>query len=139
MRRTRRRRPRAWAAPDVRSPGTKTRARSSRSSPPRLDRTSRQRRIPGPTVLCDWSLMPLSFALDRMQARDMSAQAPASRGGEALSRADLAWLNADVPTNHFVVTSLALFDEPLDIERFKTVLAHRVALHPRLTQVVSGG
>ncbi len=83
--------------------------------------------------------MPLSFALDRTQARSMSAQAPASRSGEALTRADLAWLNADVPTNHFVVTSLALFDEPLDIERFKTVLAHRVALHPRLTQVVSGG
>ena len=69
----------------------------------------------------------------------MSTQAPtAVRGGEALSRADLAWLNADEPTNHFVVTSLALFDGPLDIDRFRTVLSRRIGLHPRLTQVVAG-
>jgi len=70
----------------------------------------------------------------------MSAAAPPapSTSGEALSRADLAWLNADEPTNHFVVTSLALFDERLDVDRFKSVLAARVGLHPRLTQVVAG-
>lgn len=61
------------------------------------------------------------------------------RAPEALARADLAWLNADVPTNHFVVTSLALFDERLELDRFKTLLAARVGLHPRLTQVVTGG
>ncbi len=57
--------------------------------------------------------------------------------GDALSRADLAWLHAEAPTNHFVVTSLALLDTPLDVERLKTMLTRRIALHPRLRQVVS--
>jgi len=70
----------------------------------------------------------------------MRATAPPTtpRSSEALSRADLAWLNADEPTNHFVVTSLALFDDRLDVDRFKSVLASRVGLHPRLSQVVTG-
>lgn len=54
-----------------------------------------------------------------------------------MSRADLAWLHADEPTNHFVVTSLALFDEPVDVDRLKTMLSHRIALHPRLSQVIT--
>jgi WS/DGAT/MGAT family acyltransferase len=61
---------------------------------------------------------------------------PEARHDEALSRADLAWLHAEEPTNHFVVTSLALFDEPLDVDRLETMLSHRIALHPRLTQVI---
>jgi len=56
---------------------------------------------------------------------------------EALSRADLTWLHADEPTNHFVVTSLALFDEPLDPNRYRTMLSRRIAQHPRLRQVVT--
>lgn len=56
---------------------------------------------------------------------------------EALSRADLTWLHADVPTNHFVVTSLALFDERVDFEHMKSLLADRIPMHPRLRQVVS--
>jgi WS/DGAT/MGAT family acyltransferase len=56
---------------------------------------------------------------------------------EALSRADLAWLHAEDPTNHFVVTSLALFDKPLDVDRLETMLGHRIALHPRLSQVIT--
>jgi diacylglycerol O-acyltransferase len=60
-------------------------------------------------------------------------------GGETLSRADAAWLHAEAPTNHFVVTSLALLDEPLDIDRFKSMLSRRIHLHPRLCQVVSDG
>ncbi|HEX9095569.1 MAG TPA: wax ester/triacylglycerol synthase family O-acyltransferase [Candidatus Dormibacteraeota bacterium] len=59
------------------------------------------------------------------------------RSGEALSRADLAWLHADEPTNHFIVTSLALFDKPLVAQRFKTMLSQRIGLHPRLRQVVT--
>lgn len=55
---------------------------------------------------------------------------------EALSRADAAWLHAEVPTNHFVVTSLALLDAPPDFGRLKTVLRKRIAMHPRLLQVV---
>ncbi len=56
---------------------------------------------------------------------------------ERLSRADLAWLHAEAPTNHFVVTSLLLLDAPLDVERFKAMLAGRISLHPRLRQTVS--
>lgn len=56
---------------------------------------------------------------------------------EALSRADAAWLHADEPTNHFVVTSLALLEKPLDLHRLRGVLARRIGLHPRLRQVVA--
>ena len=58
-------------------------------------------------------------------------------GPEAMSRADLAWLHADAPTNHFVVTSLALLDERLDAGRLRAVLAGRIRLHPRLRQVIA--
>jgi diacylglycerol O-acyltransferase len=63
----------------------------------------------------------------------MAAFAP-----EALSRADAAWLHAEAPTNHFVVTSLALMDSPPDAERMKAVLRKRIGLHPRLVQLVAG-
>ena len=56
---------------------------------------------------------------------------------ETLSRADAAWLHAEAPTNHFVVTSLALLDSPLDVGRLKTMLKKRIALHPRLEQTVA--
>ena len=56
---------------------------------------------------------------------------------EALSRADMTWLHAETPTNHFVVTSLAILDAPPSIERLKVMLGHRLALQPRLTDVVA--
>jgi diacylglycerol O-acyltransferase len=55
---------------------------------------------------------------------------------KALTRADAAWLHADSPTNHFVVTSLALLEHPLDPERVLTMLERRLDLHPKLRQVV---
>ena len=55
---------------------------------------------------------------------------------EALSRADAAWLHADVATNHFVVTSLALLDEPIHAADLEEMLERRLAMHPRLSQVV---
>lgn len=55
---------------------------------------------------------------------------------ESLSKADAMWLHAEAPTNHFVITSLALLDAPPDVDRVKTMLAHRLELHPRLRQVV---
>lgn len=55
---------------------------------------------------------------------------------EALTKADVAWLHADVPTNHFVVTTLAMLDEPPDIDKVRVMLSHRLPLHPRLRQVV---
>jgi diacylglycerol O-acyltransferase / wax synthase len=56
---------------------------------------------------------------------------------EALSRADAAWLHAEMPTNHFVVTSLALLDSPPDLAHLMTLLLKRIAIHPRLLQVVA--
>ncbi|HYL08252.1 MAG TPA: wax ester/triacylglycerol synthase family O-acyltransferase [Candidatus Udaeobacter sp.] len=58
---------------------------------------------------------------------------------ETLTRADVAWLHADVPTNHFVISTLAMLDAPPDVERLKVMLTHRLPLHPRLRQVVAGG
>ncbi len=55
---------------------------------------------------------------------------------EALSKADAMWLHADLPTNHFVITSLAMLDTPPQVEKLKVMLSHRLVLHPRLTQVV---
>ncbi len=55
---------------------------------------------------------------------------------EPLTRADAAWLHAEAPTNHFVVTSLAVLDQPVDVERIMTMLAHRLDAHPKLKQVV---
>ncbi len=55
---------------------------------------------------------------------------------EALTKADVAWLHADVSTNHFVVTTLAMLDEPPDIAKVRVMLSHRLQLHPRLSQVV---
>lgn len=56
---------------------------------------------------------------------------------EALTRADITWLHADVPTNHFVVTTLAMLDEPPDVGRLRAMLSRRLELHPRLRQVVA--
>ncbi|HET7421682.1 MAG TPA: wax ester/triacylglycerol synthase family O-acyltransferase [Candidatus Dormibacteraeota bacterium] len=58
-------------------------------------------------------------------------------GAETLSRADVTWLHAEAPTNHFVVTSLAVLDGAPDVDRLKAVLRARIALHPRLRQVVA--
>ncbi len=55
---------------------------------------------------------------------------------EALTKADVAWLHADVATNHFVVTTLAMLDEPPEVSRLKVMLSHRLELHPRLREVV---
>jgi diacylglycerol O-acyltransferase / wax synthase len=55
---------------------------------------------------------------------------------EPLTRADAAWLHAEAPTNHFVVTSLALLDKPVDAERVLTLLERRLDLHPKLRAVV---
>ncbi len=60
----------------------------------------------------------------------------ATFGDELLSRADAAWLHAEAATNHFVVTSLALLDEPMNVDHFKEMLAGRISQHPRLHQVV---
>jgi diacylglycerol O-acyltransferase / wax synthase len=57
---------------------------------------------------------------------------------QVMSRADAAWLHMESPTNHFVVTSVALLDGRVDVERLKAVIEARVALHPRLRGVLAG-
>ena len=52
-----------------------------------------------------------------------------------LSTADAAWLHMDRPTNLMVINSVMLFDEPVDWERFKQVIAKRmVERYPRFRQ-----
>ena len=54
-----------------------------------------------------------------------------------LSSADTAWLRMDRPTNLMVITSVLLFDEPVDIERIRQVYRHRlVGRYPRFRQRV---
>jgi len=54
-----------------------------------------------------------------------------------LSSADTAWLRMDRPTNLMVITSVMLFDEPLDIERVREVYRHRlIGRYPRFRQRV---
>jgi len=60
----------------------------------------------------------------------------ASAVAEPLTRADAAWLHAEAPTNHFVVTSLALLDHPVEVARVLEMLGRRLDLHPKLRQVV---
>lgn len=55
---------------------------------------------------------------------------------EPLTRADAAWLHAETATNPFVVTSLAILERPVDPDRFVAMLSRRLALHPRLRQIV---
>ncbi len=52
-----------------------------------------------------------------------------------LSNADAAWLHMDRPTNLMVINSVMLFDEPVDWERLKQVIAKRmVERYPRFRQ-----
>ena len=56
--------------------------------------------------------------------------------GQPLSRADAAWLHMEEATNHFVVTSLVLLDEPLTLDRLREALRRKMPLLPRLGQRV---
>jgi diacylglycerol O-acyltransferase / wax synthase len=54
---------------------------------------------------------------------------------QRMNNADAAWLHMDRPTNLMVVNSVLWFDEPVDLERSKEVLAARlVARFPRFHQ-----
>jgi diacylglycerol O-acyltransferase len=85
--------------------------------------------------------------LQSLLTRDLSPFSPGQKvatlalmavfSGESLSKADVAWLHAEAPTNHFVVTSLAILDAPLNLDHYKMMLSSRIGLHPRLQQVVA--
>ena len=54
---------------------------------------------------------------------------------KALPAADAAWLHMDRPTNPMVVNALIWFDEPLDWERVREVVAERIVEElPRFSQ-----
>lgn len=54
-----------------------------------------------------------------------------------MSPADVAWLHMDRPSNLMIITSVMLFDEPLDFERVREIYAQRlVARFPRYQQRV---
>lgn len=55
---------------------------------------------------------------------------------EPLSRADAAWLHMEEPTNHFVVTSLVLLEERLELWRLREAIRRRMPALPRLSQRV---
>jgi len=55
---------------------------------------------------------------------------------ETLSRADAAWLHVEEPTNHFVVTSLLLLDDRLELDRLREALRRRLPALPRLSRRV---
>ena len=61
---------------------------------------------------------------------------PTAARNEPLSRADAAWLHMEQATNHFVVTSLMLLEEPLELERLREALRRKMPLLRRLRQRV---
>ena len=67
----------------------------------------------------------------------VSGAASRSNVSAHLSSADTAWLRMDRPTNLMVITSVLLFDEPVDIDRIRQVYRHRlVGRYPRFRQRV---
>jgi WS/DGAT/MGAT family acyltransferase len=66
----------------------------------------------------------------------MNATSQVATRPEPLSRADAAWLHMEQPTNHFVVTSLLLLDEPLGLDRLREALRRKLPALPRLSQRV---
>lgn len=55
---------------------------------------------------------------------------------EPLSGVDAAWLHMDAPLNRMVITSVFVFEAPLDLETFKALLAERLLGFPRFRQRV---
>ncbi len=55
---------------------------------------------------------------------------------EPLSRADAAWLHMEQPTNHFVVTSLVLLDERLELARLQEAMRRKLAVLQPLSRRV---
>jgi WS/DGAT/MGAT family acyltransferase len=55
---------------------------------------------------------------------------------EPLSNVDTAWLRMDDPTNLMMVTALMLFETPMDMERLKATIQHRMLPFSRFRQRV---
>lgn len=55
---------------------------------------------------------------------------------EEMSNVDAAWLRMELPNNLMMITGVFIFDEPLDFERFRTVLEQRFLCFERFRQRV---
>ncbi len=56
---------------------------------------------------------------------------------EDMSNVDTAWLRMELPNNLMMITGVFIFDQPLDIDRFKTTLEQRFLSFDRFRQRVA--
>jgi hypothetical protein len=59
---------------------------------------------------------------------------PTRLPSEPFSNVDAAWLHMDEPTNMAMVSGVLTFDAPLDLQRLKDTLAHRLLPIKRFSQ-----
>ena len=57
-----------------------------------------------------------------------------SRASEPMSKVDTAWLRMETPTNLMMITGVMMFDQRMDIRRFKRILAERFLAYRRFRQ-----
>ena len=55
---------------------------------------------------------------------------------EKMSSVDTAWLRMDSTTNLMMIVGVMIFDTPLDVARFKSLIAGRLLVYPRFRQYV---
>lgn len=55
---------------------------------------------------------------------------------ESLANVDVAWLRMEDPTNLMMITGILMFDQPLDFERFQSVIEQRLLQFDRFRQRV---
>ena len=55
---------------------------------------------------------------------------------EKMSSVDTAWLRMDSTTNLMMIVGVMIFDTPLDVERFKSLITGRLLVYPRFRQYV---
>ncbi|MGL5003622.1 MAG: wax ester/triacylglycerol synthase domain-containing protein, partial [Casimicrobium sp.] len=53
-----------------------------------------------------------------------------------MSSVDTAWLRMDSTTNLMMIVGVMVFDTPLDVKRFKTLIEGRLLVYPRFKQYV---
>ncbi len=53
-----------------------------------------------------------------------------------MSSVDTAWLRMDSTTNLMMIVGVMIFDTPLDVERFKSLITGRLLVYPRFRQYV---
>jgi WS/DGAT/MGAT family acyltransferase len=66
----------------------------------------------------------------------MDAKPLPKRRREPMSRVDTAWLRMERATNLMMITSVMMFDEPMDLARLKRVVKQRFMAYPRFRQKV---